>query len=78
MKGQPGFFDLAERHDKLTQMRDPLVVLKKEIDWEAFRADLAKIHEITRPSLRPALVHALSGIADGRQGAGRKDGLVIS
>ena len=34
IEGQPGFFDLAERHDKLTQMRDPLVVLKKEIDWE--------------------------------------------
>ena len=50
MKGQPGFFDLAERHDKLTQMRDPLVVLKKEIDWEAFRADLAKVHEKNRKS----------------------------
>ena len=50
MKGQPGFFDLAERHDKLTQMRDPLVVLKKEIDWEAFRGDLAKVHEKERKS----------------------------
>lgn len=50
MKGQPGFFDLAERHDKLTQMRDPLVVLKKEVNWEAFRADLAKIHEKARKS----------------------------
>ena len=50
MKGQPGFFDLAERHDKLTQMRDPLVVLKKEVDWEAFRADLAKMHEKDRKS----------------------------
>ena len=50
MKGQPGFFDLAERHDKLTQMRDPLVVLKKEIDWEAFRADLANIHDKARKS----------------------------
>ena len=50
MKGQPGFFDLAERHDKLTEMRDPLVVLKKEIDWEAFRGDLAKVHEKERKS----------------------------
>lgn len=50
MKGQPGFFDLAERHDKLTRMRDPLVVLKKEIDWEAFRGDLAKVHEKARKS----------------------------
>lgn len=45
MKGQPGFFDLAERHDKLTQMRDPLVVLKSAVNWEAFRADLARVHE---------------------------------
>lgn len=50
MKGQPGFFDLAERHDKLTQMRDPLVMLKKEVDWEAFRGDLAKMHEKDRKS----------------------------
>ena len=50
MKGQPGFFDLAERHDKLTQMRDPLVMLKKEVDWEAFRGELAKMHEKDRKS----------------------------
>lgn len=50
MKGQPGFFDLAERHAKLTHMRDPLVVLKKEIDWQAFRADLVKVHEKARKS----------------------------
>ena len=50
MKGQPGFFDLAERHDKLTRMRDPLVVLKKEVDWEAFRGDLAKVYEKERKS----------------------------
>ena len=50
MKGQPGFFDLAERHDKLTRMRDPLVVLNKEIYWEAFRADLAKLHDKARKS----------------------------
>ena len=50
MKGQPGFFDLAERHDKLTQMRDPLVVLKSAVNWEAFRADLARVHEKERKS----------------------------
>lgn len=50
MKGQPGFFDLAERHDKLTQTRDPLVMLKKEVDWEAFRGGLAKMHEKDRKS----------------------------
>lgn len=50
MKGQPGFFDLAERHAKLTQMRDPLVVLKTAVNWEAFRADLARVHEKERKS----------------------------
>ncbi len=31
-------------------MRDPLGVLKKEIDWEAFRADLSQRHEKHRKS----------------------------
>ena len=50
MKGQPGFFDLAERHDKLTRMRDPLMLLKKEIDREAFRSDLSRLHDKERKS----------------------------
>ena len=32
---QPGFFDINERTAKLTEMGDPLVALKKLIDWEA-------------------------------------------
>jgi transposase, IS5 family len=46
----PGFFDIAERVDKLTQLGDPLVSLNKRIDWEAFRADLVRVHEKARKS----------------------------
>ncbi len=34
---QPVFFDINERIIKLSEMRDPLVELKEQIDWEAFR-----------------------------------------
>ena len=37
---QPGFFDLAERANKLTEMGDPLVGLNAQVNWEAFRTDL--------------------------------------
>ena len=37
---QPGFFDIDERRAKLTEMGDPLVGLKEQIDWEAFRPSL--------------------------------------
>ena len=47
---QPGFFDLEERTTKLTQMGDPLVGLNKKINWEAFRADLNRVHEKERKS----------------------------
>ena len=47
---QPGFFDLAERTNKLTEMGDPLVGLNARIDWEAFRPDLNRIHEKARKS----------------------------
>jgi IS5 family transposase len=47
---QPGFFDIAERTGKLTEMGDPLVGLKAQIDWEAFRPDLNKIYEKERKS----------------------------
>lgn len=46
----PGLFDIAERAEKLTQMGDPLVGLKERIDWEAFRADLVRVHEKPRKS----------------------------
>ena len=41
---QPGFFDIEERTQKLTQMGDPLVALNAHVDWEAFRADLNRVH----------------------------------
>jgi IS5 family transposase len=47
---QPGFFDLETRTNKLTEMGDPLVALRPQIDWEAFRVDLWKIHEHPRKS----------------------------
>ena len=49
-KRQLGFFDIAERTAKLTQMGDPLVGLKEQIDWEAFRPDLNRLHEKKRKS----------------------------
>ena len=47
---QPGFFDLAKRTAKLTQMGDPLVGLNEQIDWEVFRAELNRVHEKERKS----------------------------
>jgi IS5 family transposase len=47
---QPGFFDIQSRTSKLTQMGDPLVGLNRQIDWEAFRSDLAKVHVKPRKS----------------------------
>ncbi|MEO6072449.1 MAG: hypothetical protein ABIP67_04125, partial [Burkholderiales bacterium] len=41
---QPGFFDIEERAKKLTPMGDPLIALNAPIDWEAFRADLNRVH----------------------------------
>ncbi len=48
--GQLGLYDLDERTAKLTQMGDPLVGLKEQINWEAFRADLNRVHEKERKS----------------------------
>lgn len=47
---QPGFFDLEERTAKLTEMGDPLVGLNAQIDWEAFRRELDRVHEKPRKS----------------------------
>ena len=41
---------MAERTAKLTEMGDPLVGLKRQIDWEAFRGDLERVHEKKRKS----------------------------
>ena len=46
----PGFFDMAERVAKLTEMGDPLVGLNQQINWEAFRGDLERVHEKKRKS----------------------------
>lgn len=47
---QPGFFDVAQRTTKLAQMGDPLVGLNSQIDWEAFRPELNRVHEKARKS----------------------------
>lgn len=41
----PGFFDLETRTEKLTELGDPWVKLNEQIDWEAFRADLERVHD---------------------------------
>jgi len=47
---QPGFFDIHERTAKLTEMGDPLVGFKEQIDWEAFRPSLNVVYEKPRNS----------------------------
>ena len=47
---QPGFFDIQARSVQLTRMGDPLVGLKAQIDWEAFRSELERVHEKPRKS----------------------------
>lgn len=47
---QPGFFDINERTAKLTAMGDPLVGLKAQINWEAFRPALNAVHKKSRKS----------------------------
>ena len=49
-KTQPGFFDIAERTPKLAQAGDPLVVLNEQINWEAFRPNLNRVHVKERKS----------------------------
>ena len=43
-----GFFDVESRSAKLTALGDPLVTLNAQIEWEAFRPDLARVHEKVR------------------------------
>jgi hypothetical protein len=42
---QPGFFDIHERITKLSEMRGPLVGLKEQTDWEAFRRSLNVVYD---------------------------------
>jgi IS5 family transposase len=39
--GQPGFIDLDERYQRLSENGDPLVKLAALIDFEAFRPKLS-------------------------------------
>ncbi len=41
----PSFFAVQSRTVKLTAMGDPLVTLDAQTDGEAFRCDLARVHE---------------------------------
>ena len=50
MLNQPGFFDLMDRANKLTKLGDPLVSLNRNINWEAFRSDLATLRQKDRKS----------------------------
>jgi IS5 family transposase len=50
IRHQPGFFDINERTTKLTEMGDPLVALKRLIDWEAFRPCLNVVYDKPRKS----------------------------
>jgi transposase, IS5 family len=47
---QPGFFDVQDRAEQLTRMGDPLVGLNAQINWEAFRSELERIHDKERKS----------------------------
>ena len=47
---QPSFFDEADRLAKLTRLKDPLVELKRHIDFEIFRPKLAEVFTKERKS----------------------------
>jgi transposase, IS5 family len=47
---QPGFFDVQDRVEQLARMGDPLVGLNAQIDWEAFRSVLERVHDKPRKS----------------------------
>ncbi len=47
---QPSFFDEAERLAKLTRLKDPLEALKRHIDFEIFRPQLAVVFDKDRKS----------------------------
>lgn len=48
--GQPGFWDLEARHEKLTQQRDFLIRLNTLVPWETFRPLLQQVHGKPRKS----------------------------
>ena len=42
MRGQPGFFDVDDRLQRLTDLGDQLLAFTKVVDFEAFRPELTK------------------------------------
>lgn len=42
MRGQAGFWDIDERHARLSEAGDPLEKLNSVVPWEVFRKALAK------------------------------------
>jgi transposase, IS5 family len=47
---QPGFFDLDNRYDQLSKLKDPLVELNRVIDWNVFADLLSETTAKTRKS----------------------------
>ena len=45
-----GLFDVQSRLDKIDRNGDPLKVLERAVDWEAFRPDLEPLRERERKS----------------------------
>lgn len=43
MRGQPGFFDIDERLKRLSDLGDQLEAFARAVDFEIFRAELAKV-----------------------------------
>ena len=42
MHGQPGFFDIDERLQRLAELGDQLLAFAKVVEFEAFRPELTK------------------------------------
>ena len=42
IRGQPGFFDIDERLERLSDLGDQLEAFAGAVDFEIFRADLVK------------------------------------
>jgi transposase, IS5 family len=76
MRGQPGFWDVEERHGRLSKAGDPLEKLNGVVPWEIFREPLVKALKRSdgarggRPPCDPVLMfkvlvlQALYGLSD--------------
>ena len=47
---QPGFFNLDNRYDQLSKLKDPLIELNRVIDWNVFADLLSETTAKTRKS----------------------------